>query len=115
MGDGVLNVHCRSDNDDLGLVRLPVHSNYTHNFRTQMFRTTLYYCELTAPGFVQKTFDTFKDVIEFVDNECGGRHCFWKATDEGIFLYQIQKKQYFKKYDWDNAPPDDEDPKELDE
>ncbi|KAK9756833.1 hypothetical protein RND81_01G123900 [Saponaria officinalis] len=96
----ILSVHCMANEADLGPIRLPMHKNYTHGFKTEMFKTTRYYCDVTAPGRVQKVFDTFRDVIEFVDHECGGRHCFWKVMDDGIYLYHIQKQKYFKKYNW---------------
>ncbi|KAK9726453.1 hypothetical protein RND81_05G216300 [Saponaria officinalis] len=112
MSDGVLNVHCMTNDDDLGLVRLPVHNNYTHGFDTQMFKATRYFCDLKAPGRVYKIFDTFRDMIEFVDHECGGRHCFWKAMDDGIYLFHIQKDKYFKKYDWSTYEPNNGDPLE---
>ena len=49
MENGILNVHCKSNNDDLGLVRLPVQNNYTHEFRTEFFNTISFFCELMVP------------------------------------------------------------------
>ncbi|XP_021722375.1 S-protein homolog 3-like [Chenopodium quinoa] len=115
MDNGIMNVHCNSENDDIGLVRLPVNSNYTHGFTTQMFKTISFFCELMIPSRAFKVFDTFRDVVEFVDRQCGGRHCFWKATEKGIYLYHIQKHKYYKKFEWSKYPPNKEDLKKLDE
>lgn len=113
MDVGIMNVHCKSEDDDLGLVRLPVHNNYTHGFRTQFFKTISFFCELMIPGRSYKIIDTFKDVIEFVDHQCGGRHCFWQATENGIYLFHLQRNKYFKKFDWGKYPPDEEELKKL--
>ena len=106
MENGILNVHCKSNNDDLGLVRLPVQNNYTHELRTEFFNTISFFCELMVPDRNYIVFDTFRDVIEFVDQECGGRHCFWKACDDGIYLYHIQKHKYILRHHWGSYPPD---------
>ena len=101
----VLDVNCNSNNDGaLGLTHIPLHGNYTHRFKTGLLKTVTYTCTLSIPTTrAFKVFEVFIDAQKFIDNQCGGRHCFWKVQDDGIHLYQIHESQYIKRYDWDHV------------
>ena len=101
----LLDVQCNSNNEGaLGLAHVPLHGNYTHGFKTGLFKTVTYTCTLTNPNTrAFKVFEVFIDAQKFIDNQCGGRHCFWKVQDDGIYLYQIHKNEYIKRYDWDHT------------
>lgn len=85
----------------------PLHGNYVHRFKTGLMTTMNYACTLTIPGDrAFKALQVFADAQnwqKFVDKQCGGRHCFWKVQDDGIYLYQIHQGQYIKRYAWDHV------------
>lgn len=99
LSSDTLDVHCNGDSRDLGLQHLSVNTNFTWDFKTAYFYSASYDCNLKwVEG--QNKFNVFKDDGKFIDDECGGRHCFWKATDFGIYLYHIQKQQFVFKFGW---------------
>ncbi|KAK9750809.1 hypothetical protein RND81_02G223400 [Saponaria officinalis] len=105
IGNGLNNstlwVHCKSGDSDLKLHTIPRGGNYTWLIQTRWTLKRLYFCGLTWDHYGRKTFDAFVDEQEFVDLQCGGRHCFWKALADGIYLYNLRKGQYKKQFSWD--------------
>lgn len=99
--NNTLWVHCKSGDSDLGPHKLAKDANFSWVFKTSVLKKRLYFCGLTWNKHWRKTFDAFTDEQEFVDRGCGGRHCFWKALDDGIYLYNIYKAKFFKKFKWD--------------
>ena len=93
--------HCKSGDSDLGLHMIPRNDNFSWVFWTSLWKQTLYFCGLTWDHYGRKVFDAFIDTIDFVDVDCGGRHCLWKALDDGIYLYQMKKRRLRKRYNWD--------------
>ncbi|KAK9726512.1 hypothetical protein RND81_05G220500 [Saponaria officinalis] len=88
-GDNALKVHCHGDGD-LGEEKLATNTNYTRSIWTAIYYTTKQQCDINGSvGYV--TFQAFKDEPDWVDLNCGGRHCIWKANNNGISLYHIQK------------------------
>jgi len=106
LSDDALDVHCSSNTKegDLGIEHVPLHGNYVHRFKTGLVTTVSYGCTLTIPrDRVFKVVQVFTDAQKFVDEQCGGRHCFWKVQDDGIYLYQIHRGQSVKMYSWDHV------------
>ena len=101
LSDSTLWVHCKSGDSDLGLHMISRKGNFSWVFKTSLWRQTLCFCGLTWDYHGRKVFDAFIDKEDFVDKKCGGRHCFWKAIDDGIYLYNIWKHKLIKRYMWD--------------
>ncbi|KAL9235815.1 hypothetical protein vseg_010549 [Gypsophila vaccaria] len=105
VGNGLPNstlwVHCKSGDDDRGLHTIPRGANFSWVIKTHWVKKRIYFCGLTWDNYGRKTFDAFLDEQDFVDQGCGGRHCFWKAMPDGIYLYNIRKGHYVKKDKWD--------------
>ncbi|KAL8141239.1 hypothetical protein V2J09_007260 [Rumex salicifolius] len=80
-----VELHCKSKEDDLGLHTLAPTEQFEWGFRTAIFETTLFFCGASW-SLGHKEFDSFKDDPNFED-DCGGRHCFWKAQEDGLYLY----------------------------
>ncbi|KAL8141241.1 hypothetical protein V2J09_007262 [Rumex salicifolius] len=101
-GDGkvLLGVHCKSKDDDLGIRFLDVNQEFEWRFRTNVLETTLFFCGFSWVGG-RKVFDAFKDDPDFLDGGCGGRHCTWKAQEDGIYLYNLKQNNYKLVYKWD--------------
>lgn len=98
-----LDTHCFKHGlhyKDLGHYHIPVNGNFNWTFRTYLFGLVYYECTLTWPNHGFISFTAFIDNADFVDNYCGGRHCFWKAVDDGIYLYNIKKKIYVFRGSW---------------
>lgn len=102
--DDTIDIHCvggATKFKDLGLYHIPVNSNFNWTFHSSFLFVTQYNCLLTSPDLGwQIEIRAFADEPKFVDKSCGGRHCFWSARDEGIFLYNIKEKKYHFIGDW---------------
>ena len=101
LSNSTLWVHCKSGDSDLGLHMISQKDNFSWAFKTSVWRKTLYFCGLTWNHCGRKIFDAFVDEEDFVDQKCGGRHCLWKAIDDGIYLYNIWKHKLIKRHSWD--------------
>ncbi|CAO2841131.1 unnamed protein product [Amaranthus hypochondriacus] len=106
VGNGLndtLLVHCKSGDSDLKLQNLAVNANFSWQFKAgwSVFVQRLYFCGLTWDHHGRKVFDAFVDDQQFVDTKCGGRHCYWKAFNDGIYLYNQYKSMFRKMYTWD--------------
>lgn len=95
----MLDVICYGESKDYGLQHLAVSTNFTWSFKTSFTHTVIYNCNLKYHG-EQCNITVFMDNILFIDDECGGRHCFWKANKTGIYLFNFQKQQSMLIYEW---------------
>ena len=101
LSNATLDLNCTGDDRYFGLQHLAVNTNFTWCLYTAYFQTVSYDCDAKwANGHLK--FNAFKDTKDFVDDGCGGRHCIWKATDFGLYLYQIQQKKFVFKFGWGN-------------
>ncbi|KAK9666682.1 hypothetical protein RND81_14G203300 [Saponaria officinalis] len=75
-------------------------TNLTWSFKTDWLIQTDYACDLSISN-AQVHILAYAELKNFVDDGCGGRHCFWKVSRDGIYLYHIQKQQFFWKYRWE--------------
>jgi len=95
----MLNLHCKAWLEDLGTHDLVAKTNFSWSFKTEILRTVHYDCDAQwKNGHLH--FDAFWDTKMFLDNECGGRHCIWKAMDDGLYLYNIPQKEFVFKSSW---------------
>ena len=79
--------------------RVAIYGNMTWDFRTQIGFDTDYECDLRiSNGHVH--FFAFREDPDFLDNGCGGRHCIWNATYDGLFLFNIPTQKFFLKAKW---------------
>ena len=98
-----LDVHCQcEDYPELGLQHIPPQGHFNWTFKSQFFKKIVYNCNFTWPNHAHKSFLVFEDNLNFVDHLCGGRHCTWRAAEDGIYLYRLYKQKYIKMEDWDN-------------
>ncbi|WCJ38184.1 hypothetical protein M5689_019257 [Euphorbia peplus] len=87
-----LVLHCKSNDDDLGIQNLSRDQNFTWTFRPNIFGTTLFWC-YAAPDDLKThaNFDVYKldyvhdDTILFCD-QGDVDTCVWVAKDDGIHL-----------------------------
>ncbi|KAK9670113.1 hypothetical protein RND81_13G178400 [Saponaria officinalis] len=98
MPDETLHVHCYHGDDEY--VRdIPLYENLTWSFKTELLIFVRYYCDiLRSDGQIR--FIAFEDSTYFIDERCGGRHCFWNATNEGIALKNLKNGEYVLEQTW---------------
>ncbi|XP_021737164.1 S-protein homolog 1-like [Chenopodium quinoa] len=101
----ILDIHCKKSgfkSKDLGISHIPGNGNYSWTFNTSIVKSISYECKLTWPNHGHLSFTAFEDNKIFVDDYCGGRHCSWKATDGGIYLYNIKHRNFTFMTTWVN-------------
>ncbi|KAK9726511.1 hypothetical protein RND81_05G220400 [Saponaria officinalis] len=96
-----LDLHCKGNKGDWGLQHLPINVNYTRNFKTVPLMKVYYNCDANWTLGHITNFQAFIDNQKFADIECGGRHCIWKATDLGMYLYQLHDQTFVFKHGWE--------------
>ncbi|KAK9716038.1 hypothetical protein RND81_06G207000 [Saponaria officinalis] len=103
-----LDVHCHEYKQryiDYGSHHLLKNANYSITLKASvLFDVRKITCTLTCFLNCNTTvrFRAFFSDPKFIDNECGGRHCFFKLEDDGIYLYNIKKTKYAKYMMWWN-------------
>ncbi|XP_021762988.1 S-protein homolog 74-like [Chenopodium quinoa] len=103
LSNDTLDVHCKGDDGeftDLKLQHVQVNANFTFDLRTAFTYTVSYECVIDWVEGGEIKFESFRDTSKFLDDGCGGLHCFWKATNFGLYLFQIQKQTYVFKFGW---------------
>ncbi|KAG2712057.1 hypothetical protein I3843_04G099800 [Carya illinoinensis] len=96
-----LGAHCKSKDDDLGIQQIPVHGDFEWHFHVNFIGSTLFFCRLWWSGG-DKVFDAFVAADKrFINNDCGPSDCWWKALEDGIYLYSIKHEEYRRKYLWE--------------
>lgn len=92
----LLNVHCKSKNDDLGVHTFGVGQQYSFHFCESFFKNTLFACHLQW-GTRSVGFEGFSSKGP---NDCPSGNCFWVAKSDGIYYGDIDPISLTKKYDW---------------
>ncbi|KAK9913692.1 hypothetical protein M0R45_037502 [Rubus argutus] len=77
-----LKLHCQSKDDDLGEHSLASRESYSFEFRTNIMKTTLFFCRFEFENRVQY-FDIFRNSRD----DC--KSCFWDIVEEGPCLWGI--------------------------
>ncbi|XP_031744194.1 S-protein homolog 1-like [Cucumis sativus] len=98
-------VHCRSQDDDLGLQTLPPTANITWSFEANFFHSTLFWCRLQkggggGHGSVRAAFKVFWHDVRLFD-KCGWKNCIWMAKDDGIYIRNFAKEIDQLSYTWE--------------
>lgn len=99
-----LDVHCQGGipYEDLGLNHIPGNGSYRFTFISPSFLGIQYDCSLTWPNHGHIQFMAFVNNQTFVSNNCDERQCLWKATEDGIYFYNVQTKKYMLSGTWSN-------------
>ncbi|KAK9733800.1 hypothetical protein RND81_04G093000 [Saponaria officinalis] len=99
-----LDVDCKNANLmlNLGTQHVSKKSDFNYTLVSSFFKNDLILCYLTWSINHEKQvqISAFQNSRSFINHECGGRHCFWKVDDGGIYLYNIKHKTYNKWGDW---------------
>ncbi|KAJ9182190.1 hypothetical protein P3X46_006213 [Hevea brasiliensis] len=97
--NNILNLHCKSKDDDLGPHALPVNTEFHFSFRVNLFGTTLFWCNFNwgnGRGGGYKVFWYGKGLAR----KCNYKNCIWSARDDAIYLMNFFANKYEKYYDW---------------
>lgn len=71
-----LTVHCRSDDDDLGVHDILYGGVYSFSFKPNIFGATHFYCSFSWQN-AEKSFDIYKDERDY--SRC--EDCSWRVTE----------------------------------
>ncbi|KAI3885723.1 hypothetical protein MKX03_027913 [Papaver bracteatum] len=106
-GDKVaLDMHCRSNDDDLGQRTLHQGEEWHWNFRIA-FPSTHFWCDFRwyddqDHRWYSGTFDVYRasigkynKYIDFCDS-----NCMWSARRDGIYLYRRDRREWQKRNEW---------------
>ncbi|CAA7033943.1 unnamed protein product [Microthlaspi erraticum] len=97
--DDVLTVHCRSDEDDLGLHFLHQVDVYTFEFGDRVFGGTYHQCVLRHGVNIQFV----REIMAYEESPYHlrfGQLMLWEARDDGIYLTTGDQGKAEKRYDW---------------
>ncbi|XAR48894.1 hypothetical protein NMG60_11031874, partial [Bertholletia excelsa] len=95
-----LKIHCRSKDNDLGERALNKDQEFSWKFKTNIFGTTLYWCNFTW-GAKFTSFDVFNKTVKpgCQDNIGIKMHCYWEVRSDG-FYFSRNNKDYQKACGW---------------
>ncbi|WCJ34234.1 Plant self-incompatibility protein S1 family [Euphorbia peplus] len=96
-----MNLHCWSQDDDLGHHMLLPTGEYQFHICTSIFGTTRLWCDFNSNNNrLGGRFRVFWVEPDFLDM-CSHNDCVWAARDDGIFLLDGSGEEYIKLYNWD--------------
>ncbi|XP_062104471.1 S-protein homolog 29-like [Humulus lupulus] len=96
-----LSIHCQSADDDLGTHLLSYGANYNWSFNVNLFRTTLFYCDMTRGDKVSGHFDVF----DAQKHDCHDHKCYWDVSKTGLYLFNYRLNKYEFQYAWPKSLP----------
>lgn len=97
MGNGlVLNVHCKSKDDDLGIHNIAPNQYYEFRFRPSYWFVTLFYCEFWW-GSESHWFDIY---VQKRDHDRCDKECWWKVSTVGPCLLDKRVQKYTLCENW---------------
>lgn len=85
-----LFIHCKSKDNDLGVLNLAQNTGFRWHFRMNIWENTLYFC-----GFLWARKNTTFTVFDFslADHECGRKIkdniCYWSVQYDGFYLVNV--------------------------
>ncbi|PRQ36914.1 putative plant self-incompatibility S1 [Rosa chinensis] len=89
LGQGlVLNLHCKSRDDDLGSHALPIHGSFQFSFRPSVIRTTIFTCSFQWNGGYHVA-----EIYNHDRDRC--RNCTWSIIPSGPWLYNFDTKKSY--------------------
>ena len=95
----ILDTHCFSKNDDLGLHILFPDEVQSWSFHGNWLGTTDFHCRLEWEDGILE-FEAFYRNIDLLTNYCSNSICVWSARQDGIYLYNRDNQPVFYDY-WD--------------
>ena len=99
-GNSVLNVHCKSKDDDLGARVLEKKANFDWSFKMNFWRTTLFWCNFNGANG-HASFDVFwPEKSSWLSERCDYKNCIWGAFDSGLYLHNIPRQNYELIHHW---------------
>ncbi|WRX21153.1 Plant self-incompatibility S1 - like 10 [Theobroma cacao] len=95
-GDSI-TVHCASGDDDLGVHVLSGDGQeFQWSFRVNIFRTTLFYCDVSWRDIPDFHFDAYDDKRDRY--ECS--NCLWLFAPEGIYRWSDELQTWDFRFPW---------------
>ncbi|KAL7181501.1 hypothetical protein ACSBR1_040402 [Camellia fascicularis] len=97
----ILNVHCKSKDDDLGPHQLSFNQTYEWTFHNNFFDTTLFWCKMgwqkTPNMQVSGSFNIYKGHRD--ETRCGKR-CPWLIEETGLYSFNDDLGFWENLYKW---------------
>ena len=87
----VLQVHCRSGDDDLGVHTVSQGGEYSWRFCNSFFQTTVFSCEIQA-GFKFTNFKSYDSSDR--ESQCPSNVCTWIVKDDGVYIMGVRKASW---------------------
>ncbi|XP_021907279.1 S-protein homolog 21-like [Carica papaya] len=98
--NNVLNLHCRSKDDDLGKHALAVGGDFSFSFQVSLFGTTTFWCDVNWGNIDRGSYVVFTRDYGLWES-CDYKNCFWSARDDGLYLMDIPHGRRYKLvYSW---------------
>ncbi|MCL7022860.1 hypothetical protein MKW94_029389 [Papaver nudicaule] len=102
ISEGVeLHIHCQSKDTDFGDHTLSYGDEFTWNFRINLFRSTLYWCNMwwndVDGKLVQGTYDMYKAKRDW--DRCGNE-CHFYVRKDCVLGYIKEKEDFECVYSW---------------
>ncbi|GAV86444.1 Self-incomp_S1 domain-containing protein [Cephalotus follicularis] len=94
-----LTIHCKSKNDDLGVLVLHPHNDFEFSFRPNFWGTTLIYCSMSWDSELH-WFDIYIDTRDL--NKCNDA-CRWIVQEQGPCLFNRTSNKYDICYPWNQS------------
>ena len=94
-GDGYMSLHCKSSDDDLGTHLLVPHQVYHFGTKIDVFRTTMFSCEIKWEGKDQ-TYPAFKARRD--ETRCS-KYCLWSVRYDGIY-FSKDNSTFYNAFPW---------------
>ncbi|GFS40551.1 hypothetical protein Acr_17g0009890 [Actinidia rufa] len=92
-GSPILQFHCQSNDDDLGVKFPKPGEDFNWSFRENLIGSTLFFCSFSR-GQQSASFDVFNHDL---DDQC--KQCYWLVKEDG-FYFSDSTKLYQKRYNW---------------
>ncbi|KAL9668698.1 hypothetical protein QQ045_006236 [Rhodiola kirilowii] len=100
MGKGIIvDVHCKSKDDDLGVRHLPEGQYFRFGFGPHVVKNTLFWCDVSWNGRKQ-VFNAYKDPESYWDCHGVGCECPWNLTPNGPCFFNVKTQQFDKCGPW---------------
>ncbi|CAF1697137.1 hypothetical protein HID58_050519 [Brassica napus] len=105
LGDGsILNLHCKSPDDNLGLKILAPNKSWSFTFRPNIWGTTVFYCHFTWPRGHSTHFYIYDDIRDGVHRGIPCIYCFWDISKDGPCRFNEVTDAFDICYYWNGDP-----------
>ena len=98
--NSVLNVHCKSKDDDLGARVLETETHFDWSFKINFWQTTLFWCNFNSVNGYN-SFEVFWPEKKFwLSERCDYSNGIWAAFDDGFYLKNVPFKKFERVHTW---------------